>query len=317
MSQLEADSAMPPGGDIGCRLVAIAGSGHSGSTLLALLLSQHQEVFNLSQSRDLWRAWARNPLCACGSRLRSCPVYGRAVPRAAAVAGMADPARVQELKAAFFQAADGLPDWADPGARAWLRERHARYLAVIRSMLAEVAQATGSDRFVDASKSPQSSLALSLLPDVELRVLNLVRDPRAVAHSFRRSTGSAWVGLRYAREWRNRQRRLDGLAEQLGRRSTVLRYEDLARQPKEALRAVHAWSQLPVPECLFVNNNRVRLDWSRQHVYPPANPKLLAERKEEVAIVPHDDWRGGNPALRALAQALVWPQQRKHYPRAA
>ena len=297
------------------RLVAIAGSGHSGSTLLALLLSQHRGVFNLSQSRDLWRAWARNPVCTCGSRLRSCPVYSRVAPRGAAAAGAEHPAGVQELKIAFHQAADGLPDWADPGARAWLRERHARYLDAVGDMLAGVFEATGSSHFVDASKSPQTSLALSLLPNVELRVLNLVRDPRAVASGFRRSTGSAVTALRYARDWRTRQRRLDGLAEQLGRRYLVLRYEDFARQPKDAVRAVGAWSQLPIADGLFATRDRVRVNWRSQHIYPPANPRLLADRAEEVTIAPREDWRtSGGLALRVLAQALAWPQRRKHYP---
>lgn len=109
-------------------------------------------------------------------------------------------------------------------------------------MLEEVAETTGCSRFVDISKSPQTSLALSLLPDVELRVLDLVRGPRAVAYGFHRDTGSAWAGLRFARDWRIRQRRLDGLAAQFGRRYRVLRYEDLARQPKAVLRELSAWS---------------------------------------------------------------------------
>ena len=293
-------------------LVAVAGSGHSGSTLLSLLLSQHTHVFNLGQSRDLWLAWAWNSFCSCGRRLRSCPVYGRVAPRAAATAATGNPARLHALKTAFFQAADDLADWSEPSARDWLVAHHAGYLGTLRSMLEEVAETTGCSRFVDISKSPQTSLALSLLPDVELRVLNLVRDPRAVAYGFHRDTGSAWAGLRFARDWRIRQRRLDGLAAQFGRRYRVLRYEDLARQPKAVLRELSAWSQLPVADRLFVADDRVRLDWSRQHLYR-ANPRVLAERRQEVAIRPHDDWRTGNLALRAMARALAWPHRRKRY----
>lgn len=297
------------------RLVAIAGSGHSGSTLLALLLSQHRGVFNLSQSRDLWRAWARNPVCTCGSRLRSCPVYSRVALKAAAAAAAESPARVHELKTAFFQAADSLPDWTDPKVRDWLRVRHARYLDAVGSMLAGVFEATGARHFVDASKSPQTALALSLLPNVELRVLNLVRDPRAVASSFRRSTGSALTALRYARDWRHRQRRLDRLADQLGRRYLVLRYEDFAQEPTEAVRTVGAWSLLPLADGLFATRDRVRINWRSQHIYPPVNPRLLADREEEITIVPKDDWRAsGTSAFRVMAQALAWPQRRKHYP---
>ena len=120
-------------------LVAVAGSGHSGSTLLSLLLSQHGRVFNLGQFRDLWLAWDWNPFCSCGRRLRSCPVYGRVAPRAAATAATADPVRLHALKTAFFQAADDLADWSEPSARDWLVAHHADYLGTLRSMLEEVA----------------------------------------------------------------------------------------------------------------------------------------------------------------------------------
>ena len=45
---------------------------------------------------------------------------------------------------------------------------------------------TGSTVVVDASKGPALGAALAGAPDVDLRMLNVVRDPRAVAWSWRR-----------------------------------------------------------------------------------------------------------------------------------
>ena len=42
------------------KIIAICGSGRSGSTLLSLLLSQDRSVFNLGQLRHLWRAFERD-----------------------------------------------------------------------------------------------------------------------------------------------------------------------------------------------------------------------------------------------------------------
>ena len=57
------------------KIVAISGSGRTGSTLLSVLLSQDKSIFNLGQLRDLWTAWAANARCSCGHRLGDCPVY--------------------------------------------------------------------------------------------------------------------------------------------------------------------------------------------------------------------------------------------------
>ena len=41
------------------KVIAISGSGRSGSTLLSLLLSQDNSVFNLGQMRHLWQVPTR------------------------------------------------------------------------------------------------------------------------------------------------------------------------------------------------------------------------------------------------------------------
>ena len=61
------------------KVIAISGSGRTGSTLLSLLLSQDSSVFNLHQMRYLWRAFDNDETCSCGQNLKSCEVYGRAL----------------------------------------------------------------------------------------------------------------------------------------------------------------------------------------------------------------------------------------------
>ena len=63
------------------KIVLISGSGRTGSTLLSLLLSQHKDVFNLGQLRDLPEAWGQDAPCTCGHTLTTCPVWSEVGPK--------------------------------------------------------------------------------------------------------------------------------------------------------------------------------------------------------------------------------------------
>lgn len=63
-----------------------------------------------------------------------------------------------------------------------------RYAAVMSSLYRAVGELTGAGVIVDSSKDPGDGLVASVAEGVELSVLHVVRDPRAVAHSWSRPT---------------------------------------------------------------------------------------------------------------------------------
>jgi hypothetical protein len=144
------------------KIVAISGSGRTGSTLLSLLLSQHKTIFNLGQLRDLWAAWAADAPCSCGQPLRQCAVYSAVVRE---VCGASPDAGLQQARSemkAFFRDTSRLRDWGEPGAVEPLATRHAPFLARLAAVLDALQRTTGATEFVDASKSPEMALALGL-----------------------------------------------------------------------------------------------------------------------------------------------------------
>ncbi len=286
------------------KIVAIAGSGRTGSTLLSLLLTQHEKTVNLGQLRDLWGAWTARARCACGRDVPDCPLWGAA---ARAVFGGDPQAGVRDMRGrtqSFFADAETVRDWSDAAAVGRLAGRHSEFLGRLGAVLDAVQRLSGVAVMVDASKTPAMALALSLTGGTELWLLNLTRDPRAVGVSWAQKSGRLWSAFRYGRVWGERQRTLGRWASAQGERFMLVRYEAFAAAPRDTVEQIAAWAGLPLPDGVFPAPDRAEIDWTGQHLFPPANERVLAEKKREVTIRPAEGWRDGrHRAARWLALA--------------
>nr|MDT0658532.1 sulfotransferase [Micromonospora sp. DSM 115978] len=263
----------------GLRVLYLAGSGRSGSTLVTTILGQLDGFVGAGELRYLWqRGLVENRPCGCGRPVRDCPLWGavlRDLPGAETAGGEAagdagaetDPAGID---AAGNDAGIGAAGIAGRlrmrlrmrGLPAMLRRHRAgrppvgRHPddAVIGALYAALARhvptlAAGGPVIVDSSKLPPYGALLSSLPGLDVRVLHLVRDPRATAYSWRRrrrldgpaddrlmSRPPVWKAALLWLVWNAATARLWGAAG--SDRYLRIRYEDLVADPAAVLRRI-------------------------------------------------------------------------------
>ena len=257
------------------RLVYLLGASHSGSTLLALLLGSHPEIVTVGELKQTCLGDVNRYPCSCGAKILDCPFW------------MAIRARLTAMGRSFAPG-DGTTDLtAGTGwyVRRLLRPLHRgpllealrdaalnlspfwkRHLVdwrLANEALAEtVSTVTGRPVLVDSSKIGIRLKFLLRSPRLEVRVLRVIRDGRAVMLTYMDPAQFADArneGLRNggtggdrsaerlssrqaAREWRRSNEEaacvLRGLPSDAWRET---RYEDLCAAPQSTLRPLLAW----------------------------------------------------------------------------
>ncbi len=200
-------------------IIYIVGVGHSGSTLLDLLLGSHSKAFSVGElvalsttGRKMRQQRVLARPCDCGAPTKiECPIWSE-VDR-----------RLQQTCSTSLQTIE--VESADPGE--FRKVNHAIYEAI--------AEASGSPYIVESSKRT-SRFERLVEAGFDVRPIHLLREPHGVVASH----------LRKGRDWRApcwsysrhaiRTRRL--LA---GRDHVRIRYEALATRPEQTLRDTMAW----------------------------------------------------------------------------
>lgn len=289
-------------------ILYIAGSGRSCTTLLGHILGQVKgfcfvgEAMYAGRALDNKRCGCRTPLAACEfwNRVRR-KAAGEQPPEPSEFFGLGRIARWRHLPLTLLR---------DRERR--LESRYGRHWHGSEQFYETVATLAGAEVIVDSSKSVPYARMLDLLPALDLRVVHLVRDARAVAHSRRR--------------WKPAPDKLD--VPYMGRRGSVrsavawnisnvgtelfcraperylrLRYEDFAERPRESVdRILRMVTDRPLP-LPFVDDRTVMLG-------PTHSIKGNADRLQvgPVEIKLDDQWKTTMvPRERRLVTALTWP----------
>lgn len=172
------------------RVIYIIGAGRSGSTLLDTVLASHPDVVGVGELVNLHSAgWTSNEVCACGKLGTECSFWTRVreawqrrAPEATVEGYVALQKRVEFFSGlGMMQMVRMLRQRIAPTAefQTYLRQTEALYAAI--------AEISGKSIIVDSSKHPIRGALLAHLRGIDLRLVHLVRDARAVVWSRKKA----------------------------------------------------------------------------------------------------------------------------------
>jgi Sulfotransferase family len=295
------------------KVLYVVGLGRSGSTILANSLGQIGGFFSAGELNFIWKHNVlENRLCGCGRPFHECPVWTKVMDEAFGGMDRVDARELIRLQSSGARTRHIPLMLTAPGERV-LRERLGTFLLNTGRLYGAVRSVTGSRVVVDSSKEPAYGYAVSMIEDVDFRVLHLIRDPRATAYSWLKRKPQPDTETR---EYMHRMGPAtssalwdswNASAETLWRRTPGrylrLRYEDFVADPRRSFERILNLLGEEDPELPLLGEREVKLGVSHT---VSGNPNRFDTGT--VELHPDHEWRDKMKTHdKALVTALTLP----------
>jgi len=291
----------------------ILGAGRSGSTLLEILLGNLDGYFSVGEIRFFWQyRGIPDLLCGCGELLEKCSVWTEVRSGLSSSMSEVEQRGVARL-ARRLDRSRQLP-WISAGLLPRV-SGYRRLVGATARLYREVRRVSGCRVLVDSSKVPSHLDLLLRSPGLDVRVLHLVRDGRAVAYSWnRRQKRELALGADEARIPRHSLVRAlitwmveNAFARRIGKGAsayTLMRYEDFVAEPAATLEG--ALVQLGLGGTDIRRSNGRTFEVAPTHSVG-GNPMRFTTRSS-IEIRDRDEWRRRLPgSVRLLLGVLAAP----------
>lgn len=294
------------------KVLYVGGYGRSGSTLLDVLLGNHPRILGGGELELLFRDLARGGHCSCGAGYRACELWGNVLADLEASIPGFDPTKVAPTLA---RTESTLGRYRQIGGRAASLDLYGQ---VWTQVFASAARHARVDLVVDSSKSSRGSsrrlVELARRTDLEIAVVHLIRDPRAVLYSERsrgnndlieacgqrsRSVGGAWRPLF---GWTMANLAVSVTKARV-RTLPILRvhYEDLVSEPEATLERISSLVDVDLTRVAHLLGDGGRIE-------PGHGVRGNRMRRSgRITLHPDWDWVTESPVLNRVISPLVAP----------
>lgn len=301
------------------KVIYIFGAGHSGSTLLDVLLSTHSEIQGVGEVHRL-SLGPNSRKCGCGKTITTCnywsPVIDLYLKKAkstnAQVKNIFPPttlARDRYSKSAVLPL-DMLAVLGEINLISILGRSNCwidRYLEIIKNsylLYDAIAEVHAAKIVVDSTKNPLRGKMLYLGSPRRTFCLHLVRDGRAVAASMMRREQVPMHNA--ARSWRKACIKTEAALLSIpAARKQVIRYEDICRNPIGSVNGILSRFELSVTAANIDNMDN-------EHHQIPGNPAVHGGLRD---IQIDEKWRVGlsRNDLKIFQSVAGWWNRRYGY----
>lgn len=298
------------------KVLFLGGTGRTGSTLIDRVLGSCPGWLSGGELAFFWRyGILGGGLCSCGNPVQSCPLWSESL-RLAEIDQPIDPLKMVELRRRFWSI--HLPLMAfDSFSRSRLAETREFPEAVSRLYSAAL-EISGNRILIDSSKDAHYSYLMREGSDLDIYFLHLVRDPRAVGHSWRKKKSEAGFGGRADMERRGTLKTSvyytvsDLAAEVMWKerrdRYRLLRYEDFVSDPLRACSEISDFVGEDINLSSVLNGD----------IFTPSpghvtwgNPNRFDT--SPVRIKPDEAWRSEQQEWRSFLLGLLNAPVARHY----
>ena len=295
------------------KVLYIGGWGRSGSTLLGNILNEVDGFFHVGEIPFIWQQGVvENRLCGCERPITECDFWSQVFTRAI---GGRDVERARELAGLRAETLSmGRILRSSVGLARIDSAKLDEYLLATEQLYQAIADVAGCRVIVDSSKLPFHYYALQRIKSLDVRLVQLVRDPRATAFSWQKSIAREDFRegvsvpmnkrglLTNTWRWAAVNTFLSAYTEDREKRH-VVRYEDFMSTPGDTIEQIASFMDEAIGRNPVSDTGEVVL---RGNHTGWGNPSR--SRTGPVRLVLDDKWKSGFPAAsRTLVSVLSFP----------
>lgn len=221
------------------KILAIVGVGLSGSTVISKILGEFEGFVNIGELAVSWEQGFQNPRsCGCGQQITVCPFWNiifRDVFGGIELITEEDIGYQHQLRLGNIPKSSELP-WLLNFPNNKNSYSSSDYLNSLNLIFKAIQKNTSSRVIVESSKFPPYIYLLSLLNEIELYVLHLVRDSRPYAYSWYKRKEKKVIKSAY--KWLNWNAFFSLYGHKLSQFYLKVFYEDFLNNPQQVVEDV-------------------------------------------------------------------------------
>lgn len=275
------------------KVLFIGGTGRSGSTLLERILGEVEGFFSVGELGHIWNIKSKNKhLCGCGIPLERCDFWNKILSRT--LSSSQDISELVKLQN-NVERIRYIPQIIAPRIRSsQYNKNFQKYTSILGRLYQEIQEESGNQVIVDATKDASYAYVLSQIPNIDLHIIHLVRDSRAVAYSWQKKKVNTQIYteteymprfslLKTAFYW-NGTNLLFDFIQDFASSYMRIRYEDLVKDIEITLREITNLVKTNCSSNLNLSNSKISLGI---HHAVGGNPSL---GNKIVEVKPDIDW---------------------------